>query len=125
MTHRQVLWLVQHHGDLPMSRIADVLDVSLSNASGIVDRMEERGLIERIRTPDDRRLVLVRPTKAGLQALDDVETLKHDRMRAVLTQLDETQLRRVHHAFEDVREAMTATGIDLEAHAHQTRKVTA
>src|SRR3954453_19900734 len=58
MTHMHVMWLLQHHGELSMSRLAELLDVSFSNATGIVDRMEERGLGERLRVPDDRRIVL-------------------------------------------------------------------
>ena len=46
-----------------MSRLADMLDVSDSNASGVVDRLEERGYVERIRVPNDRRVVLVRATE--------------------------------------------------------------
>ena len=72
MTHMHVMWLLQHHGDLTMSRLADLMDVSLSNATGIVDRMEERGLVERGRVPDDRRVVLVRIAAGGLQTLDTV-----------------------------------------------------
>ena len=48
-----------------MSRLADMLDVSLSNATGLIDRIEERGFVERIRVPSDRRIVLVRITAAG------------------------------------------------------------
>ena len=57
-----------------MSRLAELLDVSLSNATGIVDRMEERGLVERVRVPDDRRVVLVR---IGPQRASDA--LRRDR----------------------------------------------
>ena len=46
-----------------MSRLAEMLDVSLSNATGLIDRMEERGFVERIRVPEDRRVVLVRITR--------------------------------------------------------------
>ena len=60
MTQVHVLSLLQHHGDVPMSRLADLLDVSVSNATGLIDRMEERGLVERVRVPDDRRVVIVR-----------------------------------------------------------------
>ena len=70
MTHMHVMWLLQHHGDLHMGQLAEFLDVSMSNATGIVDRMEERGLVERVRVPDDRRVVQVRPAPAGLQALE-------------------------------------------------------
>src|SRR6476619_5558097 len=54
MTHLHILWVLEHHGDLPMSRLADLLDVSLSNATGLIDWMEERGLVERFRVPNDR-----------------------------------------------------------------------
>src|SRR5258705_13903315 len=51
MTHLHILWVLQHHGELPMSRLADLLDVSLSNATGLADRMDERGLVERVGVP--------------------------------------------------------------------------
>ena len=108
MTHMHVMWLLQHHGDLPMSRMAELLDVSLSNATGIVDRMEERGLVERVRVPDDRRVVLVRIAEGGTQALDEIEAVKHDRLQAILGHLDATQLNRVAAALEDLRAAVGA-----------------
>src|SRR5215207_10054891 len=84
MTHLHILWVLEHHGDLPMSRLADLLDVSLSNATGLIDRMEERGLIERIRVPDDRRVVIVRTSPEGERLRDEIEALKQDRMRSIL-----------------------------------------
>ena len=120
MTHMHVMWLLQHHGDLPMSRMAELLDVSDSNATGIVDRMEERGLVERVRVPDDRRVVLVRIADGGLRALDQVEAVKHDRLQAILAHLDERQLGRVAMALDDIRSAVTAEfGPDyLTGHDH-------
>jgi DNA-binding MarR family transcriptional regulator len=64
MTHLHILWVLEHHGELPMSRLAELLDVSVSNATGLIDRMEERGLIERIRVPDDRRIVIGSGTRS-------------------------------------------------------------
>jgi DNA-binding MarR family transcriptional regulator len=120
MTHMHVMWLLEHHGDLPMSRVADLLDVSFSNATGIVDRMEERGLVERIRVPGDRRVVLVRIAARGLEALDEMEAVKHDRLQAILGHLDESQLVRVAAALDDLRGAIVAEfGADFGAgHDH-------
>ena len=120
MTHMHVLWMLQHHGDLPMSRMAELLDVSFSNATGIVDRMAERGLIERVRVPDDRRVVLVRISTGGAQALDEIEAVKQDRLQAILGQLDGTQLARLAQSFDDVRGAIVAEfGPDsLGGHQH-------
>jgi DNA-binding MarR family transcriptional regulator len=106
MTHMHVMWLLQHHGDLPMSRMAEFLDVSVSNATGIVDRMEERGLVERVRVPDDRRVVLVRIAKHGIQALEEIEAVKQDRLQAILGHLDASQLDRLATALDDIRGAV-------------------
>jgi DNA-binding MarR family transcriptional regulator len=119
MTHLHVLWLLEHHGDLTMSRLADLLDVSLSNATGLVDRMEERGLVERVRVPEDRRIVLVRASADGERAREEIEALKHDQIRAVLGRLDAAKLDRMQAAIGDLRDALVAEfGVDGPEHVH-------
>jgi len=106
MTHLHILWVLEHHGDLPMSRLADLLDVSLSNATGLIDRMEERGLVERDRVPDDRRVVIVRASAEGARQRDEIEALKQDRLRSILDRLSPAQLTRVLGAIGDLRAAV-------------------
>ena len=91
-----------------MSRLADMLDVSLSNTSGVVDRLEERGYVERIRVADDRRIVLVRATDGGRRMLAEVEILKDEMLQAIIGRLSDSQLRRVADAIDDVRAAAFA-----------------
>jgi DNA-binding MarR family transcriptional regulator len=126
MTHMHVMWLLEHHGDLPMSRMAELLDVSLSNATGIVDRMEERGLVERVRVPDDRRVVLVRIAAGGIRALEETEAVKQDKLQSILSHLDEKQLKRLAIALDDIRGAVVAEfGPDyLTGHDHAHRPAT-
>jgi DNA-binding MarR family transcriptional regulator len=112
VTQLHVLSLIDRHGEMPMSRLADVLDVSLSNATGIVDRMEERGLIERVRVPDDRRVVLVRVTEVGSRMLDEVEVLKDDLLSAVLDRLGPAQLDRLATVLADLRIAVDAVVLE-------------
>jgi DNA-binding MarR family transcriptional regulator len=125
MTNMHVLWLLEHHGDLSMSHLADLLDVSLSNATGIVDRMEERGLVERLRVPDDRRIVLVRLADRGLKALDEMEAVKQDGLQAILGHLDAAQIERVAATLDDIRAAVVAElGPDYQPghdHRHHRR----
>jgi DNA-binding MarR family transcriptional regulator len=118
LTQMHVLWLLQHHGAMSMSRLAELLDVSLSNATGLIDRMDEHGLIERVRVPDDRRIVLVRPAAAGLQAVSETETTKRERMRAVLGRLPASEQPIVLAALRSLRRALSAeAGTDL-VHEH-------
>lgn len=102
MTHLHVIWQLQGHGDeLSMGRLAELLGVSLSNATGLIDRMEERGLVERVRLTDDRRTVHVRPTEAGRRAVQTMELVRADLMDDVLAQLDADQLDRLAQALDD------------------------
>jgi DNA-binding MarR family transcriptional regulator len=122
MTHLHILWVLDHHGDLTMSRLAEMLDVSFSNATGLIDRMEERGLVERVRVPDDRRVVIVRASEQGARIRDEIEAVKQDRMRAILARLQPDQLSRVLAALGDLQGAVVdEIGTDhLDAHVHHT-----
>ena len=103
-----LLSMLDRHGEMAMSRMAELLDVSLSNASGIIDRLEERGLVERVRVSDDRRIVLVRVTELGNATLAQVEVLKEEMLKRVLNRLDGKQLERVAGALKDIAQAATA-----------------
>ena len=106
MTHLHVMGLLSRHGETSMSRMAELLDVSLSNATGIIDRMAERGLVERVRVPDDRRIVLVRLSEAGQVELDTLEILRRDVVQKILDRLDTAQLERLAQALTDIHEAV-------------------
>lgn len=106
MTQLHVMWRLEESGELTMGRLADYLDVSLSNATGLIDRMEERGLVERTRVSDDRRVVLVGLTPAGRDILDEVQIGKRDLMLTILQRLDEHQLARLDAALRDLRDAV-------------------
>lgn len=106
MTHFHVLTLLRHHDAMPMGRLAEILDASMSSATGIIDRMEERGLVERIRVPDDRRVVLVRPTPAGLTLVDDAELVRSEVMHAALGRMTTEQLERLARVAADLQAAL-------------------
>ncbi len=108
MTHFHVLTLLRHHDAMPMGHMAEVLDTSMSSATGIIERMEERGLVERVRVPDDRRVVLVRPTQTGLDLVDEVELVKSDVLASALARLSPEHLDRLAVAAADLQAALDA-----------------
>lgn len=118
LSQMHVLWLLQHHGAMSMGRLAELLDVSMSNATGLIDRMDEHGLIERVRVPDDRRVVLVKPAEAGLQALSQTETSKRERMRSVLGRLPASERPIVLSALRSLRRALSAEAETAPVHQH-------
>jgi DNA-binding MarR family transcriptional regulator len=50
---------------IPMSGLAGALMCDASNVTGIVDRLEDRGLVERRSAPHDRRIKMLALTPAG------------------------------------------------------------
>ncbi|MFD4859631.1 MarR family winged helix-turn-helix transcriptional regulator [Streptomyces atratus] len=52
---------------MPMRKIAQKLKCEPSNVTGIIDRLETRGLVERRPDPADRRVKLAAPTEKGAQ----------------------------------------------------------
>jgi DNA-binding MarR family transcriptional regulator len=52
-------------GPLPPSKIADHMMVKSSTVTGVVDRLEKKGLAERMRTSPDRRVITIQLTEAG------------------------------------------------------------
>ena len=108
MTHLQLLWILREHGDLSVSRLADSLGIAVPNATGLVDRMEQRGLVERDRDRADRRLVYVRPTPAGIAAADEIDGWRADLLARILDPLNLDQLERIASSLRDVRAAFTS-----------------
>jgi len=60
-----VLATIGYAGRLPFSEIGEKMMVTVSNLTGIVDRLEEKGLVARERDAHDRRIVRVRLTEKG------------------------------------------------------------
>jgi DNA-binding MarR family transcriptional regulator len=106
LTQLHILNLVEGHGEMPMSRLAEMLDVSLSNATGLIDRVEERGFVERFRVPSDRRVVMVRLTPAGHQTLTEAQILRGEVLNPVLDRIDEKHLAGIAAAMAALRQAV-------------------
>jgi DNA-binding MarR family transcriptional regulator len=120
-----IMYTLQRNGVMTMSRLADVLDVSLSNATGLIDRMEERGLVERTRVPEDRRVVLVRVSETGARMLQENDALSDELLRDVLKRLDQDGLPVIASAVADFREALEAAIAQPARNLHETPTPTA
>ncbi len=60
-----IFWLLYQKKEVNMSEIAEYIHVPLNTATGIVGRMEKGGLIERTRSEQDKRIVLIRFSEKG------------------------------------------------------------
>jgi DNA-binding MarR family transcriptional regulator len=95
MLHFQVLAILDADGPTPMSRLAEQLDVGFPNATGIVGRLEERGVVARVHDEADRRMVLAQLTPAGVKMLRHVEGTRLAYFRQLVETMSPTEQRTV------------------------------
>src|SRR5262245_866178 len=62
-----VLHLIEPGQPIPMGRLAEALACDASNVTGLVDRLESRGLIRRHPSDEDRRVKVLELTSAGVR----------------------------------------------------------
>jgi DNA-binding MarR family transcriptional regulator len=114
LIHLHVLTVLEAEGPLPMSHLADTLDVSVASATGIVTRMEERGLVERRHDQEDRRVVIVAPTEAGVAVFKDMMAARREHLTDVLARLSDDDLESFLVGLRAVRAARTMVHGDAE-----------
>ena len=76
-------------GELTMGELADKLLLSVSGATVIADKLEEKGLVVRRRSLDDRRVVRVGLTGEGAKSYDEFHQMVLTFATAILQSLDE------------------------------------
>ncbi|MBQ0784734.1 MAG: MarR family transcriptional regulator [Amphritea sp.] len=73
-----VLRAIKELGDVTVKRISDDVSLSQATVTTIMNRLEDRKLVERVRSNTDRRIVNARLTESGDEVLQTVPTLLHE-----------------------------------------------
>jgi DNA-binding MarR family transcriptional regulator len=90
---------------LRMNELASRILFSKSGLTRVIDRMEEAGLVRRERPADDRRVVKVYITPAGLEALQAARSVHRRGIQEHFVQhLTQRQLAALAHTLENVRD---------------------
>jgi MarR family 2-MHQ and catechol resistance regulon transcriptional repressor len=76
-------------GPMPMAEIASLLIVTPGWITGLVDSLEERGLVERIRNKQDRRIIDIQVTEEGITLYKKASKVHMAFIRDCLEQLDD------------------------------------
>jgi MarR family transcriptional regulator, organic hydroperoxide resistance regulator len=98
-------------GAVPVSHLGGELGLARSSATNLVDRLERAGLVERSTDRQDRRVTLVRLSKAGLEALESFEMVRQSDLVPRLLSLDEAE----RATFADLLDRITAPSEETPA----------
>ena len=92
---------------LPLGELADQLEVTPRNVTGLIDHLERDGLVERIDDPADRRLTYARLTMAGAKRLDGMREEGLHWQLKIAAGLSTEELELLRHACLRLIENMT------------------
>jgi DNA-binding MarR family transcriptional regulator len=103
-----ILAAIAQFGALSQRRIGEILLIDRTTMVMCVDRLEELGLVERVRQPSDRRVFLVELTEKGRSIVPQAQRLLEAFEAELLAPLSAEEQRRFRGAvYKLVRETLT------------------
>lgn len=93
--------------------LMDLLSLNSSTVTGIINRLEKRGYLVRMRKSGDKRLTFITMTASGIKLLEETPNILHDRLAKKISKL----------STED--KVVVSKGLDIIISAMQIKKLDA
>jgi DNA-binding MarR family transcriptional regulator len=106
------LQTLHENGRMSMSDIAESIMVNVSTVTGIVDRLERKGLIERQRETTDRRVITIALTEKGTSLAENSPPAVHHKIVRTVQMLSEAEREEVFDALDSVSRLIHKGGPD-------------
>ncbi len=91
LTEFAVLELLYHKGEQPIQIIGKKVLLASSSITYVVDKLEEKGLLERIACPNDRRVIFGRLTEKGEKLMEEIFPQHEKAMAKIFSSLSEEE----------------------------------
>lgn len=109
----KTLLCIIENGKISSKKLADMLDVTPANITGIIDRLIEQGLVRRVESSQDRRVVFLEVTPAGKKLVENLEQHFSERSSKMLSAMSENNLEHLYlglSAFQKVVNSQVQDG---------------
>ncbi|CAM3477081.1 MarR family winged helix-turn-helix transcriptional regulator [Cytobacillus oceanisediminis] len=93
-------------GSCTSSELAEVFDVKKSAITAMITRMWEKGLIQRTRDENDRRVVYLTLTEKGNELYAKTEEKIHKLVESLITRFDQAEIQQFIETFEKLNKVL-------------------
>ena len=100
LTQERILMTIKRSEQLPMVTIARAIGLEKGPFSQTVDKLETRGLVERIRSKEDKRLVYLQLTAKGLEMTEAIEASMEAHFASKMAKLSAKERQQLFDALE-------------------------
>lgn len=106
-----VLKAIDTNGPSSLAELSRHLKVSSANMTGLVDRLEKKGLVKRCRKEGDRRITIVQLTKTGEPLSRSVPDPIEEKLISGLEEVSLSRLKKITKAFHEVVTLLDASDV--------------
>jgi len=108
------LRVLLHDGAMPPSQIAKQIMVNSSTLTGVIDRLEKKGLVSRLRNDPDRRIIRVELTEAGRTLAENAPPPIQVKIVKGMRRLEQTEREKIIQSLTRLAEMIDAQELDVE-----------
>lgn len=101
----RTLFEIDMHPNLPMKHYADTVDIELGSFTYLADKLEKKGLIKRVHSDSDKRIIVLNLTSAGKEISKKVKDNFDEHISELISTMDNEDLEKLSKAaslLEDV-----------------------
>jgi DNA-binding MarR family transcriptional regulator len=88
----KTLFCVIENEKISSKKLADMLDVTPANVTGIIDKLIEQGSVRRVENSQDRRVAFLEATPAGKKLIENLEQHVTEHSAKMLSGMSEDDL---------------------------------
>ena len=102
------------YGPLPPSKIARYIMVKSSTVTGVVDRLEKKGLAERMRNSPDRRVITIQLTEAGKKLAQNAPPPIQQKILDGLKQTEKTKIDQIVRSLNMLTDMLDVQDLEVK-----------
>jgi len=102
------------YGPLPPSKIASRIMVKSSTVTGVVDRLEKKGLAERTRNSPDRRVITIQLTEAGEKLAQNAPPPIQQKIIDGLSQTEKAKIKQIVHSLNMLTDMLDVQDLEVK-----------
>ncbi|MFT2111681.1 MarR family winged helix-turn-helix transcriptional regulator [Marinomonas sp. 2405UD68-3] len=107
-----VLRSIAELGDVTVKKLSDQVSLSQATVTTILNRLEDKELVTRVRSNADKRIVHARLTNNSLKVLEGTPPLMHEKFISEFTQLQAWEQTQILSSLQRIATMMNADTLD-------------
>ncbi|MCE7698793.1 MAG: MarR family transcriptional regulator [Methanobacterium paludis] len=104
--HYQILGVLEHYDDLPISHIGKKLHISKPNMTVQIDKLAEEGMVKRLPDKKDRRIIRIEITPKGKGFIETSQKEVEVIIKKNLSTLSKEELESLYQSTENIKKIL-------------------